>query len=101
MDVASTLQNAICLESGLHRNPSLQANSSSYAQSKVPLMIRSVPSVVSCVIFPDARSSTYKLCLLTYATFLLSGEIFANINEDDGNPFPICLPLPSERSKYQ
>src|SRR5688572_8160337 len=46
------------LLSGLQRKPSRQKNSSSYTQSKVPLISFFVPlSLVSFLIFPFARSS--------------------------------------------
>ena len=55
---ASSCQNAIRSPSGLQRKPSRRWNSSSYTQSKVPLMIVAEPSVVSWSIQPVSRFST-------------------------------------------
>ena len=55
--LASSCQYAIDLPSGLQRNPSRSASSSSYTQSNVPLMIVRDPSRVRRVIAPLVTSS--------------------------------------------
>ena len=54
----SNCQKAMRRLSGLQRKPSRIPNSSSLTQSDVPLMMSSVPSVVSARTAPSARFST-------------------------------------------
>jgi hypothetical protein len=55
---ASSCQYAIRRPSGLQRKPFCSESSSSYTQSKVPLMTVSEPSLVSWVTRPSSTDST-------------------------------------------